>query len=234
MGSSPLTRGKPPDEISGGVGDGLIPAHAGKTRRARFHRLHTRAHPRSRGENHGEHFGGGLIEGSSPLTRGKRCEACGLGADAGLIPAHARKTWRSPAKTCKPRAHPRSRGENSRQRPGKHRTRGSSPLTRGKLTRSSVGTAPCGLIPAHAGKTRRGRHSDETQRAHPRSRGENPRRAVALTRNRGSSPLTRGKRTGPAGCFRALRLIPAHAGKTTSRSRDLSSRTAHPRSRGEN
>ena len=31
LGSSPLTRGKPTDKVGGGVGDGLIPAHAGKT-----------------------------------------------------------------------------------------------------------------------------------------------------------------------------------------------------------
>ena len=50
-GSSPLTRGKPPQASAGRTRRGLIPAHAGKT----VYRLATDrtawAHPRSRGEN---------------------------------------------------------------------------------------------------------------------------------------------------------------------------------------
>ncbi|EDN80075.1 hypothetical protein ACTODO_00511 [Schaalia dentiphila ATCC 17982] len=51
---------------------------------------------------------------------------------------------------------------------------------------------------------------------------------------RGSSPLTRGKPApGWVTLWRA-RLIPAHAGKTPSRSRTWPNTQAHPRSRGEN
>ena len=71
-------------------------------------------------------------------------------------------------------------------------------------------------------------------RAHPRSRGENccPGRVVGLPR--GSSPLTRGKlfRMLVSLCVRGL--IPAHAGKTQVRSVNEETRSAHPRSRGEN
>ena len=50
----------------------------------------------------------------------------------------------------------------------------------------------------------------------------------------GSSPLTRGKRVkGPTEGDDA-RLIPAHAGKTTSRRSNRAASAAHPRSRGEN
>ena len=71
-------------------------------------------------------------------------------------------------------------------------------------------------------------------KAHPRSRGENdPISSVGYSRT-GSSPLTRGKRSHPAGLRSRARLIPAHAGKTPT-SREIASRsTAHPRSRGEN
>ena len=90
------------------------------------------------------------------------------------------------------------------------------------------------LIPAHAGKTLRGRGRRRWRRAHPRSRGENAACEGGVSAGSGSSPLTRGKRTlrVTAGILR--RLIPAHAGKTESlcfRSFFLS---AHPRSRGEN
>ena len=51
-------------------------------------------------------------------------------------------------------------------------------------------------------------------RAHPRSRGENANQAFGTQQNKGSSPLTRGKRGGPTHAGRATGLIPAHAGKT--------------------
>ena len=52
--------------------------------------------------------------------------------------------------------------------------------------------------------------------------------------HRGSSPLTRGKRACPCVRKRLPRLIPAHAGKTSSSLTVRSSPAAHPRSRGEN
>ena len=50
--------------------------------------------------------------------------------------------------------------------------------------------------------------------AHPRSRGENMQAAMQLTRDNGSSPLTRGKLRVSAPAVAGRRLIPAHAGKT--------------------
>ena len=50
----------------------------------------------------------------------------------------------------------------------------------------------------------------------------------------GSSPLTRGKLDGLGDHGLDRGLIPAHAGKTTSRSTATLTATAHPRSRGEN
>ena len=70
--------------------------------------------------------------------------------------------------------------------------------------------------------------------AHPRSRGENSKKTAGGMGNRGSSPLTRGKRPPPRCRLRNDRLIPAHAGKTRSRKLEQLSARAHPRSRGEN
>ena len=111
-GSSPLTRGKR------GVHDGqysearLIPAHAGKTPWVTRTVVQPTAHPRSRGENKLGRVSVGVQSGSSPLTRGKRFAGAGAATGAGLIPAHAGKTWSSPRALSKPSAHPRSRGEN--------------------------------------------------------------------------------------------------------------------------
>ena len=71
-GSSPLTRGKlrgavlPPDH------DGLIPTHAGKTDALQNRMSSSGAHPHSRGENSGKLRYSRVVEGSSPLTRGKQ------------------------------------------------------------------------------------------------------------------------------------------------------------------
>ena len=74
----------------------------------------------------------------------------------------------------------------------------------------------------------------EAAKAHPRSRGENSARQPHSRWATGSSPLTRGKRTLRGRSFRCSRLIPAHAGKTCTRSASQGASTAHPRSRGEN
>ena len=50
---------------------------------------------------------------------------------------------------------------------------GSSPLTRGKLTKIIRVKATRRLIPAHAGKTPGSRAVSRYPTAHPRSRGEN-------------------------------------------------------------
>ena len=131
-GSSPLTRGK-----RGGVpgcyaGQGLIPAHAGKTRLALMLRCVPGAHPRSRGENHRIKRGEVVVRGSSPLTRGKRRRPVSPGEVVGLIPAHAGKTGSGSSAATRRGAHPRSRGENNIRADLRVGPEGSSPLTRGK------------------------------------------------------------------------------------------------------
>ena len=111
------------------------------------------AHPRSRGENTCGLARADMVEGSSPLTRGKPPVSAGGHEGPGLIPAHAGKTPSHRATNPTPAAHPRSRGENFPKRIGSWADSGSSPLTRGKRLRCSVGRAGDRLIPAHAGKT---------------------------------------------------------------------------------
>ena len=132
------------------------------------------------------------------------------------------------------RAHPRSRGENLLfDNTGKDLP-GSSPLTRGKPAHRRRSSPAAGLIPAHAGKTRCRRVICRLTPAHPRSRGENLDAIEALVSEGGSSPLTRGKRSGGVETKRGARLIPAHAGKTMQPATSEQIDAAHPRSRGEN
>ena len=111
---------------------------------------------------------------------------------------------------------------------------GSSPLTRGKLSIYDMDKKSVRLIPAHAGKTLPCDFSITRRVAHPRSRGENAVMNHPAAAALGSSPLTRGKHRAAASREIIPRLIPAHAGKTTTKKRSTPIKTAHPRSRGEN
>ena len=173
LGSSPLTRGKRHRGSAGPRAAGLIPAHAGKTRWPAPSTRSLPAHPRSRGENGRGYRPLSSGKGSSPLTRGKLNRRGRLQARTGLIPAHAGKTahaWIGPRPA---EAHPRSRGENLPSAARSPWTRGSSPLTRGKLPPRRRRGGGKGLIPAHAGKTRCFSRYSLDRWAHPRSRGEN-------------------------------------------------------------
>ena len=132
----------------------------------------------------------------------------------GLIPAHAGKTREHSCRLRTRRAHPRSRGENLPSR--------RNPATQNRL------------IPAHAGKTAGYSARLCASWAHPRSRGENSWTSGGERPNAGSSPLTRGKRPRASSPSAPVRLIPAHAGKTSSPAGANCAAKAHPRSRGEN
>ncbi len=233
-GSSPLTRGKLLDLGHVGHGRRLIPAHAGKTSSYKVPGFRAGAHPRSRGENDFLPFSARFLAGSSPLTRGKRGLEDRLVVDRGLIPAHAGKTVVRCFGDRHRGAHPRSRGENPLSSRSTRQNAGSSPLTRGKHCKPRRRLFISGLIPAHAGKTLTHTAGGGRGWAHPRSRGENRVDVAQLLADGGSSPLTRGKplpaRPGQPG----VRLIPAHAGKTTGHCGRRGQRRAHPRSRGEN
>ena len=193
-----------------------------------------RAHPRSRGENLPRLANIPHFLGSSPLTRGKLLPFRSIGLLVGLIPAHAGKTVVLKVVHAALWAHPRSRGENGIAAVRPAVRPGSSPLTRGKRGVDCCDDARIGLIPAHAGKTSRRRCRPWRAGAHPRSRGENIKSAVGSVIDWGSSPLTRGKPPARSRKPSKTRLIPAHAGKTVSLTALTASRTAHPRSRGEN
>ena len=192
------------------------------------------AHPRSRGENSRAPEKPPFTAGSSPLTRGKPGNAVRPAGLAGLIPAHAGKTLWPPSRRFSGWAHPRSRGENIGFGACPRARAGSSPLTRGKLDELRFVAAYAGLIPAHAGKTLTTSALVSTPRAHPRSRGENELTTRGPRKVCGSSPLTRGKRSGLDNGHGVLGLIPAHAGKTCGREGEDGRGRAHPRSRGEN
>ncbi len=173
-----------------------------------------RAHPRSRGANHGVDSGEERPPGSSPLARGEFDLGSWRRLRHWLIPARAGRIGPGSDSERRDAAHPRSRGANLGPRGGSPPIRGSSPLARGEFHAPETTLEHPRLIPARAGRIAR-----SLRRLATRS---------------GSSPLARGESTFHLATSMVFRLIPARAGRITdTRSPSLIS-TAHPRSRGAN
>ena len=151
-----------------------------------------------------------------------------------LIPAHAGKTNSVLCGHNRPRAHPRACGENPWNIFSQYINEGSSPRMRGKLWHALFLFARFGLIPAHAGKTQRWNEPTYCYWAHPRACGENTFPREDGGADGGSSPRMRGKPPRFQLTAHAVRLIPAHAGKTMARAKNSGLARAHPRACGEN
>ena len=173
-------------------------------------------------------------EGSSPRVRGKQEDRPGHGRGVRLIPARAGKTRNPRNEPRCSRAHPRACGENWSTRQGSSDTCGSSPRVRGKLRHPQPQFRRDRLIPARAGKTRRGAVFRPGSPAHPRACGENVTPSGSARPTSGSSPRVRGKPGNLIAGQRGERLIPARAGKTSYTRQAISRQRAHPRACGEN
>ncbi len=155
QGSSPLARGTLRQLERAKPHVGLIPARAGNTHRVRSGHPMSRAHPRSRGEHKGDTKSLLKGTGSSPLARGTPAASCRSLRTRGLIPARAGNTGAFHDPNTATGAHPRSRGEHTRNIHRMITALGSSPLARGTRGRCVRGCVRAGLIPARAGNTRR-------------------------------------------------------------------------------
>ena len=174
------------------------------------------------------------IVGSSPRVRGKPGGWRTPALPPRLIPARAGKTNQLVMSFYIPEAHPRACGENRTRGVWDPGFQGSSPRVRGKLQSLDRLVLAAGLIPARAGKTWRGRGAGGRPGAHPRACGENLIRQPEAGRPRGSSPRVRGKHRRCNSSKQDRGLIPARAGKTSSRGSSSRSIGAHPRACGEN
>ena len=196
------------------LGEGLIPARAGNTRRPSNYRHYRRAHPRSRGEHIASAAPRQAWQGSSPLARGTRWREKPQESARGLIPARAGNTRPDRDPRTRSWAHPRSRGEHESLSAIRAWLRGSSPLARGTPGNADYAIQGGGLIPARAGNTTCENLQLQLDWAHPRSRGEHLSRPYHGIGSRGSSPLARGTHAGAGFIEHARGLIPARAGNT--------------------
>ena len=172
QGSSPHTRGAPKKREDPENAARIIPAYAGSTGTTWSAMKPTTDHPRIRGEH--ERSGRFLVgsAGSSPHTRGARPGGRSLLLGRGIIPAYAGSTAEVPANVRRHEDHPRIRGEHSATQPTTLVIPGSSPHTRGALTRLRRILKIQGIIPAYAGSTSSYPTCELPRTDHPRIRGE--------------------------------------------------------------
>ena len=190
-------------------------------------------HPRSRGEYLARLFSMALSRGSSPLSRGIRPPSMWTRRRGGIIPALAGNTPPVVVSRSPIWDHPRSRGEYPARYLPRGLVSGSSPLSRGILPRDRRFKRLIGIIPALAGNTISSHLVRDRRGDHPRSRGEYDWVAVALRREHGSSPLSRGILRHWHDTPVVQGIIPALAGNTRGRRRARKPGRDHPRSRGE-
>ena len=170
--------------------------------------------------------------GSSPHTRGLPGTRTTHQSCMRIIPAHAGFTTSGPAGALSAADHPRTRGVYIPWEIHGVSCNGSSPHTRGLPGTRTTHQSCMRIIPAHAGFTTSGPAGALSAADHPRTRGVylTPSRTVSF--RAGSSPHTRGLRTGVGASAVRGRIIPAHAGFTHARSAPGRPGEDHPRTRG--
>ena len=232
-GLSPPTRGSRAKLVNRHVGNGSIPAHAGKPPIDRVSPASIRVYPRPRGEAMVMTWMARAIQGLSPPTRGSRAEAGDRRTVNRSIPAHAGK----PRPACRGPwplpVYPRPRGEAVHEPGDAALIRGLSPPTRGSRHQAVARPPLDRSIPAHAGKPRHGHGHRQRREVYPRPRGEAANSALLSARWAGLSPPTRGSPLVGDVEVGLRGSIPAHAGKPSARRSPAFATQVYPRPRGE-
>ncbi len=231
-GSSPRMRGSLGHRHAEAHEQGIIPAHAGLTCPAVASRLGHWDHPRACGAHSSALFFSPLPLGSSPRMRGSHRLGVRSRQCPGIIPAHAGLTNEEAAKYAADGDHPRACGAHEAKRLPGARWAGSSPRMRGSRRPNCAPMPEAGIIPAHAGLTRKSMPSSSRAGDHPRACGAHFERSCSLLPKMGSSPRMRGSLP----CIQCGTLtegiIPAHAGLTPSRAASGCPPRDHPRACG--
>ena len=233
-GSSPRMRGKHRTDETSAIGNRIIPAHAGQTRRYRRNAARSPDHPRACGANSAVGNSVNRTDGSSPRMRGKPTSDRIALPTCRIIPAHAGQTTRNGTRRRIPPDHPRACGANALRPCRLHARYGSSPRMRGKLDDLRDMLSRLRIIPAHAGQTPPDYASYTVGPDHPRACGANRYAPKYEALIRGSSPRMRGKLTYGYNEFTSQRIIPAHAGQTSRMVRLSDWMSDHPRACGAN
>ena len=233
-GSSPRMRGKRVEPVCDGAEVRIIPAHAGQTAPNRQDACPCPDHPRACGANRRYGRFSTRPVGSSPRMRGKRPVHHRVHADLRIIPAHAGQTPCSPRAARRWTDHPRACGANVFLAVDMPAEAGSSPRMRGKPGGWVERRHSRRIIPAHAGQTLAYYKPLQLPSDHPRACGANSALRPSNILQSGSSPRMRGKRRCQLSQMARDRIIPAHAGQTTTVYGRYFGPSDHPRACGAN
>ena len=151
----------------------------------------------------------------------------------GIIPAHAGNTSSFGCLSAAPRDHPRACGEHEGHAYSLMAPGGSSPRMRGTRFMGRYHAYQQGIIPAHAGNTRRSKALPVAPRDHPRACGEHDNEDNGTDVKPGSSPRMRGTRYFLQISRHLIGIIPAHSGNTSWPESKLMLSRDHPRACGE-
>ena len=154
-GSSPRMRGSHRPLLRLDALRGIIPAHAGLTGGDTMNERFAEDHPRACGAHEGYAYELVSMGGSSPRMRGSLIPRKEEKRNEGIIPAHAGLTSRGFSAAWQTGDHPRACGAHSRRLSAPTRSSGSSPRMRGSHRMHIKRRGGVGIIPAHAGLTRR-------------------------------------------------------------------------------
>ncbi len=173
-----------------------------------------RDHPRACGEHRPVRDARRAHWGSSPRMGGTPGPGPVGHQPGGIIPAHGGNTLTWLTWMTRSRDHPRACGEHFRRAPTSRARAGSSPRMRGTRNPGPADSSGRGIIPAHAGNTRRTHHGRIVAGDHPRACGEHRTETCPTLCRRGSSPRMRGTLFLTFFAASSLGIIPAHAGNT--------------------
>ena len=168
---------------------GIIPAGAGRRRRAAGRRRSAGDHPRGCGEKWSLSCSFWFPGGSSPRVRGEEVDRADGVIGCGIIPAGAGRRDEGVGFGFVEEDHPRGCGEKGMLTAMAMSLRGSSPRVRGEVRRGFRGRRGGGIIPAGAGRSEvMGKTPARPRGSSPRVRGEDLRKS----RERRGEALGRG------------------------------------------
>ena len=147
-------RGKAVPTFAGQAGNGITPAHAGKSHPSQCNCIPLRDHPRTCGEKKICSIHGCILVGSPPHMRGKAVNFAYRLRARGITPAHAGKSFPYRIPRLAGWDHPRTCGEKCAIEYFSHSNQGSPPHMRGKVRHNRARGTHDGITPAHAGKRR--------------------------------------------------------------------------------
>ena len=196
-GSSPRLRGTEGRRKWGSSIWRIIPAFAGNSSTMRRNRTASTDHPRVCGEQVNDHFGIGLVGGSSPRLRGTALQVSLRHELIRIIPAFAGNRIASGSWGSNNADHPRVCGEQLSFRLSSISADGSSPRLRGTARLRLPRKLRPRIIPAFAGNSVSRTVSKGPFADHPRVCGEQALAPLPFDAAAGSSPRLRGTGRSP-------------------------------------